>query len=59
MTSAIAQERELTLRIRALNKAVTGDEPAPNIITILETIKKEAAPSEDIIRVGRCLIAFS
>jgi hypothetical protein len=55
MTSAIAHERELTLRVRALNKAVTGDEPPANILTILESIKKDAAPSEDVIRVGRCL----
>jgi transcription elongation factor S-II len=50
MTSAIAQERELTLRIRALNKAVTSDEPVSNILIILDEIKKNAAPNEEMIR---------
>jgi transcription elongation factor S-II len=52
MASAIAQERELTLRVRALQKALESDEPPSNIVAILETIKKEAAPSEDMIRVS-------
>ncbi|ERT02167.1 transcription elongation factor S-II [Sporothrix schenckii 1099-18] len=43
-------ERELTTRIKALNKAVTSNEPVPGILAIMETLKKGAAPSEEVLR---------
>ncbi len=45
-------ERELTTRIKALNKAVTSNEPAPNILAIMETLKKGVAPTEEVLRVS-------
>ncbi|CAK7205916.1 transcription elongation factor TFIIS [Sporothrix eucalyptigena] len=43
-------ERDLTTRIKALNKAVNSNEPVPAIIAIMETLKKGAAPSEEVLR---------
>ncbi|KAK4218855.1 putative transcription elongation factor [Rhypophila decipiens] len=43
-------DRELSLRIRALAKAVAGSEPASNIVTMLEQLKKDAAPTEEQLR---------
>lgn len=45
-------ERELTTRIKALNKAVTSNEPVPGILAIMETLKKGSAPSEEVLRVS-------
>lgn len=45
-------ERDLTTRIKALSKAVSSNEPVPAIIAIMETLKKGAAPSEEVLRVG-------
>ncbi|CAK7267265.1 transcription elongation factor TFIIS [Sporothrix epigloea] len=43
-------ERDLTTRIKALSKAVSSNEPVPAIIAIMETLKKGAAPSEEVLR---------
>ncbi|CAK7219706.1 transcription elongation factor TFIIS [Sporothrix curviconia] len=43
-------ERDLTTRIKALNKAVSANEPVPAIVAIMETLKKGAAPSEEVLR---------
>jgi transcription elongation factor S-II len=45
-------ERELNSRIKALNKAVTENEPPTSIMSILNGLKKEAAPSEEMLRVS-------
>jgi len=43
-------DRELSQRIRALSKALTA-EPASNVIKLLEDLKKDAAPTEEQLRV--------
>lgn len=43
-------ERELAQRIKALSKAVSANEPAHSIVSLMETLKKEAAPTEDMLR---------
>lgn len=45
-------ERELTSRVKALNKAIASNEPAHSILAIMETLKKATAPTEDVLRVG-------
>ncbi|CAK7208308.1 transcription elongation factor TFIIS [Sporothrix bragantina] len=50
MSADKSVERELTTRIKALNKAVSSNEPVPAIIAIMEALKKGAAPSEDVLR---------
>ncbi|KAI1334060.1 transcription elongation factor s-ii [Xylariaceae sp. FL0016] len=42
--------RELETRIKALHKANTTNAPAADLITIMETLKKEVAPTEDLLR---------
>jgi len=43
-------QRELDLRLKALQKAVAEKEPASNVISILETLKKEVVPTEELLR---------
>lgn len=43
-------DRELSLRIRALAKAVSSGEPAENVVALLETLSKDAAPTEEQLR---------
>ncbi len=45
-------ERELTSRIGALNKAISQSEPATSILALMETLKSAAAPKEEILRVS-------
>jgi hypothetical protein len=45
-------QRELDLRLKALQKAVAEKEPASNVISILETLKKEVVPTEELLRVS-------
>lgn len=45
-------QRELDARIKALNKALNANEPASNIISLLDSIKKDAAPTEEMLRVS-------
>jgi transcription elongation factor S-II len=45
-------QRELDLRLKALQKVVAEKEPASNIISILETLKKEVVPTEELLRVS-------
>lgn len=45
-------QRELEARIKALHKATTSNEPSSNIIAMLELLKKDAAPTEDMLRVS-------
>lgn len=43
-------DRELSARIKALNKALAS-EPASNVVKLLEDLKKDAAPTEEQLRV--------
>lgn len=45
-------QRELDARIKSLSKALVANEPPPSIIAILENIKRDAAPTEEMLRVG-------
>jgi transcription elongation factor S-II len=44
-------QREVETMIKALQKALNEKEPSANIITILEKLKKDVAPTEDLLRV--------
>ncbi|RKU40681.1 RNA polymerase II elongation factor [Coniochaeta pulveracea] len=43
-------ERELATRVKALSKAVAANEPAPSILALMNTLKNEAHPTEDMLR---------
>lgn len=43
-------DRELTLRIRALAKAVSSGEPPENVVAILKNLSEDAAPTEEQLR---------
>jgi hypothetical protein len=45
-------QRELESRIKALTKCVAANEPAENAIKMLETLKKDAKPTEEMLRVS-------
>jgi hypothetical protein len=44
-------ERELGQRVKALTKCVAANEPPENAIKLLETLKKDASPTEEMLRV--------
>jgi transcription elongation factor S-II len=44
-------ERELATRVKALSKAVSAGEPAPSVIALMNTLKQEANPTEEMLRV--------
>jgi hypothetical protein len=44
-------QRELDTRLKALQKSVAEKEPAANTINILETLKKDVVPTEELLRV--------
>jgi transcription elongation factor S-II len=44
-------QRELDSRIKALQKAIAEKEPATNVITILEMLKNNVNPTEELLRV--------
>ncbi|KAF4969650.1 hypothetical protein FZEAL_10188 [Fusarium zealandicum] len=46
-------ERELAARVKALTKCVAANEPAENAIKLLETLKKDASPTEEMLRSTR------
>ncbi|KAH6900245.1 transcription factor S-II, central domain-containing protein [Thelonectria olida] len=46
-------QRELESRIKALTKCVAANEPAENAIKMLDTLKKEAKPTEEMLRATR------
>ncbi|KAF4589484.1 transcription elongation factor s-ii [Ophiocordyceps camponoti-floridani] len=46
-------QRELEARVKALTKSVAANEPAENAIRLLDTLKKEAAPTEEMLRATR------
>jgi len=43
-------QREVDTMIKALQKAVNDKEPVANIISILEKLKKDVVPTEDLLR---------
>lgn len=49
-------EKELSEKVRLLQKAVTGAEPPSTIVTMLDGLKKADSPSEQTLRV--CIVYF-
>ena len=45
-------DRELAKRVKAITKAVSANEPSSVIIDIMETLRREAAPTEEMLRVS-------
>lgn len=45
-------QRELESHVKALNKAITTQEPAANILTILQKLKQDVVPTEELLRVS-------
>ncbi|KAI0598954.1 transcription factor S-II, central domain-containing protein [Biscogniauxia sp. FL1348] len=43
-------QRELESHIKAVHKAANANEPASNLIAMLEILKKDAAPTEEMLR---------
>ncbi|CAG1982462.1 unnamed protein product [Fusarium graminearum] len=46
-------ERELGQRVKALTKCVAANEPPENAIKLIETLKKDASPTEEMLRATR------
>jgi transcription elongation factor S-II len=44
-------QRELDSRIKALQKAIAEKEPASNVIAIMEMLKNNVNPTEELLRV--------
>ena len=51
----IMDHRELEARVKALNKTVNANEPPENAMRLLDSLKKDAAPTEEMLRVCACL----
>ena len=47
----IMDHRELETRVKALNKTVNANEPPENAMRLLDSLKKDAAPTEEMLRV--------
>lgn len=45
-------QRELENRVKQLSKAVGANEPPANAIALLESLKKDAHPTEEMLRVS-------
>ena len=45
------EARDIAARVKALNKATAAGEPAQNIMSILDALKKDVVPTEDLLRV--------
>tara|TARA_R110002060_G_scaffold75838_1_gene85754 strand:+ start:262 stop:456 length:195 start_codon:yes stop_codon:yes gene_type:complete len=43
--------KEVSTRIHSLQKALADKQPASVIITMLETLKKDVVPTEELLRV--------
>jgi hypothetical protein len=52
-------QRELDSSIRQLQKVVAANEPSSNALSILERLKKEASPTEEMLRVSLLMRASS
>lgn len=46
------EQRELESRIKQLTKCVASNEPPESALKLLDTLKKEASPTEEQLRVG-------
>lgn len=46
-------QRELEAHVKALTKSVAANEPPENAIRLLELLKKDAKPTEEMLRVRR------
>ncbi|CAJ2500200.1 Uu.00g030530.m01.CDS01 [Anthostomella pinea] len=46
-------QRELESHVKALHKAAQANEPPANLLTLLDTLKKDARPTEEMLRVTR------
>jgi transcription elongation factor S-II len=44
-------QREVETMIKSLQKALAEKEPVANVIAIMEKLKKDVAPTEDLLRV--------
>lgn len=44
-------QRELDSRIKALQKAIAEKEPVQNVLTIMEMLKNNVNPTEELLRV--------
>lgn len=44
-------QRELETRIKALTKSVAANEAPENALRLLDSLKKDAAPTEEMLRV--------
>ena len=44
-------QRELEMRVKALTKCVAANEPPENAIKLLKTLKEDASPTEEMLRV--------
>lgn len=45
-------QRELESRVKALNKSVAANEPPESAIKLLDSLKNDAAPTEEMLRVS-------
>lgn len=52
-------QRELDSRIKALTKSVAANEAPENALRLLESLKKDAAPTEEMLRVCECEMRYS
>lgn len=50
--SATTNERELSKRVKAITKAISSNEPSSVIIDIMNILRKEPAPTEELLRVS-------
>ncbi|KAH7321267.1 transcription factor S-II, central domain-containing protein [Stachybotrys elegans] len=46
-------QRELESRVKALTKSVAANEPPENALKLLESLKKDASPTEEMLRATR------
>lgn len=49
--SIVMDQRELETRIKALTKSVAANEAPENALRLLDSLKKDAAPTEEMLRV--------
>lgn len=47
-------QRELESHVKALTKSVAANEPPENAIKLLDSLKKDAKPTEEMLRVSFC-----
>jgi hypothetical protein len=47
----LMDQRELDSHVKQLTKCISANEPAENALRLLETLKKDASPTEEMLRV--------